>query len=252
MTEGPTTSKLQAFVMERMHRTAIRGAPYNPRVISSHERAKLANLIKKVGLLGPVTVNRTTGMTLVGGHQRIAVLDAYEGGTDYLVDVAVVELTEKQEREANAGLNNSSAQGSYDAAKLEAMFSRDAEIKLDYEVSGFTDTDMQQLFGPSFFATYDAVAAATSTAAAPIVAEVLGMVPPKNTDAHDEAVERRKAQKEDKKAENARGTYVVAYFDRVEDGNALRAALGYDADVRDIDGMKLLALVRTDATHYQA
>ena len=73
--EDPT--KLQAFDVERWNRVDIENAPYNPRTIDEYAKRKLRDNLKRVGLLQPIVVNRTTG-NIVSGHQRLAVMDAIE------------------------------------------------------------------------------------------------------------------------------------------------------------------------------
>lgn len=142
----PSLTRFQAFRTVRKHRREISGAPYNPRTITEENRKALrANLDSDnggVGLLGPVTVNALTG-NLVGGHQRLAILDALEGHDNYLLDVAVVELTEAQEREQNLALNNQNLQGDWDM-KLLADVLKTPELSL--KATGFTAADIQLNF----------------------------------------------------------------------------------------------------------
>ena len=107
-------SRFQAFETRRIHRRELASAAYNPRILSEAARKKLKKNLDSdhggVGLLGPVTWNEVTG-TLVGGHQRLQILDALEGTDNYLLDVAVVRLTEVQEKEQNIALNSDRPQG---------------------------------------------------------------------------------------------------------------------------------------------
>ena len=134
-------SKFQKFTIERVHRSVIAGAKYNPRTISPAAKKKLQANLKRVGLLEPVIVNKKTGMRLVGGHQRLACLDVLEGSPDYTLDVSVVSLTEKQEREANLFLNNASAQGEWDLDLLAGMLPG-----LDLDNTGFEQVSLDIMF----------------------------------------------------------------------------------------------------------
>lgn len=144
---GPTLSRYQKFVVERWSRSKIQGAPYNPRVIDSHAKKKLEKNLKKVGLLETLVVNRKTG-NLVSGHQRLACLDALEGNGEYFLDVAVVELSEQQEKEQNVFMNNPGAQGTWDAALLADLLREDLNI----EATGFESTDLEVIFDASTYA----------------------------------------------------------------------------------------------------
>lgn len=129
----------QKFVVERVHRRQINAAPYNPRQIDDHARKKLAINISKKGLLDTLVWNRRTG-NLVSGHQRLSVLD--KTGVDYALDVAVVDLSEKDEKEQNLFFNNPSTQGTYDVDAVGKMIAEGT----DYKSSGFDDMDMQMMF----------------------------------------------------------------------------------------------------------
>jgi len=139
-------SKHQKFVMERWDRSAIKPHPKNPRIISEGARKKLKNKMAEVGLLQPLIINRTTGY-LLGGHQRLASMDALErykpGKNDYSIDVAVVELDEKEELGMLAFLNNVSAQGQWD---LEMLASMAADDGVDFEGMGFDKVDIEMMF----------------------------------------------------------------------------------------------------------
>jgi hypothetical protein len=133
----------QKFVPGRIHRKQINNAPYNPRQIDDHARKKLSDNIKKKGLLDSLVWNKRTGY-LVGGHQRLSILDDLSTtGSNYFIDVSVVDLSEKEEKEQNLFFNNPSAQGTYDIDKLGKMI---AGGEVDYKVSGFDDMDLQMHF----------------------------------------------------------------------------------------------------------
>jgi hypothetical protein len=109
--------------------------------MDAHARKLLGENIKKNGLVIPLTYNIRTG-NLVAGHQRLRDIDAKEGypkGGDYEMDVAVVDLDAKAEKELNIFLNNPNAQGSFDNELLAKLFS-DGGVSL--ENTGFTEVDL--------------------------------------------------------------------------------------------------------------
>lgn len=132
--------------MLTVQRSQIKEHPRNPRQISEASRKRLKGKMKQVGLVQPLIVNRPT-MHLLGGHQRLAIMDGIEkykdGANDYLLDVAIVDLTEAQELEMLVFLNNTSAQGTWDVELL-------AEINLDagisFDAMGFDNIDVDLLF----------------------------------------------------------------------------------------------------------
>ncbi len=124
-------------------RSEINFANYNPRKISDEAKKQLKANLKRIGLLGGVVWNKTTG-NLVSGHQRVSVMDEvnrYESGeNDYELRVEVVEMDEKTEKEQNIFMNNRSVQGEFDTDMLENMLS-----DIDYTNAGLDDFDLQML-----------------------------------------------------------------------------------------------------------
>lgn len=90
----------------------------------------------------PLVWNQKTG-NLVSGHQRLSILDELEGSENYTVAVAVVDLSEKREKELNVFLNNTGAQGHYDRDEFLALL--DDGLSLDD--IGFTKVDLEFEFG---------------------------------------------------------------------------------------------------------
>ena len=138
----------QAFVMKRVLRSALKNAPYNPRKISDKARKRLAQGMEQLKLLGPIIWNELTG-NIVGGHQRIDILDKHaDGAPDYYLNVAAVSLSNEDEIAANLLLNNAEAQGDWDLEKLSEMFKTEG---LKIEATGFGADDMYNLLGDDVF-----------------------------------------------------------------------------------------------------
>ncbi len=141
----------QKFVPGRIGRKQIKNAPYNPRQIDDHARKKLKENITKKGLLEALVWNKRTG-NLVSGHQRLSILDmraAEKGLKDYLLDINIVDLSEKEEKEQNIFFNNPSTQGTYDVDGLGKMITEDG---VDYKMAGFDDMDLQLIFEDTDYA----------------------------------------------------------------------------------------------------
>lgn len=136
-------SKFQKFEMDTIRRSDIHGAEYNPRVISEDARKRLRKMLAKHGLVQPLVWNKRTG-NLVSGHQRLAALDSLERSQDYDLQVAVVDVDEREERVLNVQLNNPSMQGEWDLDKLTEM--ADA-ANISPDEFGFSDGDISVLFG---------------------------------------------------------------------------------------------------------
>lgn len=126
-------------------RSDIHAAPYNPRKITPEAAKMLKDNLKRVGLLGGIVWNRTTG-NIVSGHQKVAQMDAINRydpdnpDTDYEFRVEVVDFDEKTEKEQNLFMNNRNAQGEYDDDMLRKMMEG-----IDYTYAGFDDFDLQLL-----------------------------------------------------------------------------------------------------------
>lgn len=123
-----------------MNRAEILEAPYNPRFIDESAKRKLRDNLKKIGLLCPLVVNERT-KHLVSGHQRIAIIDALEHRKDYELDVALVNLTDKEEREQVVALNNPYLRGTFDFEKLKHLLP-----EIGPELCGFDEKDLGLIF----------------------------------------------------------------------------------------------------------
>ncbi len=88
----------------------ISPADYNPRTIAEEALDGLGNALDKFGLVQPLVWNERT-RTLVGGHQRLKVL--ISKGVKK-VTVAVVDLSETDEKALNVSLNNPAIAGQFD------------------------------------------------------------------------------------------------------------------------------------------
>lgn len=154
----PELSQYQSFRPERVLRDDIEFASYNPRRdLTDAERRKLKGLLKRHGLFNAVVVNRRSEargfpagskLGLVGGHQRLKILDALEGGRSYLLDVDMVDVDPKLEKELNVAHNNQNAGADYDIGKLGDLFAKDG---ISFEGAGFDSADIYRIFGTTVF-----------------------------------------------------------------------------------------------------
>jgi hypothetical protein len=93
----------------RMRIENLEPAPYNPRKIDDKALAGLRASVRRFGLVQPVVWNERT-RRVVGGHQRLKALEA-EGAEE--ADVAVVDLSEEEERALNVALNSPAIVGTF-------------------------------------------------------------------------------------------------------------------------------------------
>ena len=129
-----------------IRRSEIRPADYNPREITKEGRAALKRSIRKFGVVGGIVVNSQTGNTIVGGHQKVSVLDEMNGfdpatgENDYLLRVELIDVDEKTEKSLNVALNNPNVGGQWDFDKL-----REIVPDIDVKSSGLTDADLNMI-----------------------------------------------------------------------------------------------------------
>jgi hypothetical protein len=140
---APVLHKLQGFEIRRILRSQILDAPYNPRRISAGNRERLSKGLQHHKLVMPLVWNATTG-NLVSGHQRLSILDEKSKGQEYLLDVASIEVPEKEEVELNIFLNNGSAMGEFDLGALKDL---SQEFEFDLGDVGFSREDLYIDFG---------------------------------------------------------------------------------------------------------
>lgn len=115
-------------------------ASYNPRADlqpGSREYEDLKKSIQKYGYCDPIIFNERTGR-VVGGHQRLKVLQEMGNET---VDVSVVDLDETQEKQLNTALNKIS--GKWDNVKLSELMKELSNV--DDLFTGFSDDEMKKL-----------------------------------------------------------------------------------------------------------
>jgi len=125
-----------------INRSKIKFAPYNPRKKSEAVVNGLKANFKKVGYLGGIVYNKTTG-NLVSGHKRVEALDLihhYDGANDYILKVEEIEVDLQTEKEQNIYMNNLAVQGQFDYEAL-AIILPDIQI----ENTGLTDFDLDKI-----------------------------------------------------------------------------------------------------------
>jgi DNA modification methylase len=129
--------------LRRLPLLKIKPAPYNPRVDlkpGDPIYEQLRHSIETFGVVEPIVWNKRTGH-VVGGHQRLAVLQAL--GHSH-ADVVTVNLTPQREKALNLALNK--IVGAWDENKLADLLenlSRDPSF--DLSLTGFQTSDVDAL-----------------------------------------------------------------------------------------------------------
>ena len=220
----PKVSPHQRFEVCRIARSELKNAPYNPRKLDKHSAAKLKKNLQTVGLLEPLVWNKTTGH-LVSGHQRLAQLDSLQRSENYLLDVAVVELDEKTEKEQNVFMNNPSTQGTWDMDALQNLLQ-----EVEIPNTGFDDLDLSilnddsEIFLPS--------------------AEITAALEPLAKTAEEiEAIRKQSREAKRKcRSDNSTEHYVIFVFPSEETKLACLRRFSLNETMRYFDGARLEAL----------
>lgn len=215
-------SKYQIFKPLRVNREDLHEAPYNPRSIDDHSRKLLKKSVKG-GLADAIIWNKRTGY-IVGGHQRLSVLDELEGNKNYALDVLMIDVDEQTERELNIKLNNENMMGVYDADKLASMFIND---HVQFANVGFSALDIRLSFDT------------------PVVNMILGVENEEQEEVIKDIQEinkikdARKRSKERANQKNETDFFKVVVFDNMESMNEFTKYFGFDDLNRYIDGERL-------------
>lgn len=212
-------SKYQKFKIQQIHRSKLKNAPYNPRNIEPHARKKLKKKLQEVGLVETLVWNSKSGY-VVSGHQRLSLLDELEKSEDYELEVAVVNVEPRIEKELNVFLNNESVQGYWDSDKLEDLI-KDCEMQFDG--MGFDKADLQILIdSPEISGMFD-------SAKEPFAAEI------------DKLKEIRDRERVDTVAADLMDNehYLVVVFTDRDTTDKFIKAFDLEPDMRYVDGLRL-------------
>lgn len=132
--------------IQEINRSQIHFHPRNPRTIDAEGKKALKRSIKNFGVLGGIIVNKRNDYVIVGGNQKVALMDEQQKydpenpETDYVLRVEVVDMDDKTELEALTALNNPTIGGKYDWQKLAELIP-----DIDYKNAGLTEEDLSMI-----------------------------------------------------------------------------------------------------------
>lgn len=226
-----------------LKRSQIKPASYNPRTISDEGRKQLKRSIKLYGVVGGIVVNQATGYTIVGGHQKVAVLDElnkYDKSTnenDYTLRVELINVDEKTEKQLNITLNNPNVGGNWDFDALAKLVS-----DIDWKDAGLTDADLNMIGVDYLLQTEEenSIADALSDMMAPVAEQKEADKAAKQLEraekiAHMKEVKQKVKENAQKQAESM-DAYVMLSFDTYEAKAAFCERFGYDPYSKFIKG----------------
>ena len=168
-------------------RSQIHFHPRNPRIIEEEGKKALKKSMKTFGILGGIIVNRANNFVLIGGNQKVGIMDEQQHydpndpETDYILRVEAVDFDEKKELEALTALNNPAIGGRFDPQKLAELIP-----DMDYKNAGLTEEDLSMIGVDYLFQTEEENK---------IGAELDDLMAQVNAE-HQKDLERRKEQRE--------------------------------------------------------
>jgi len=131
------------FNIEWIATNKIKPAVYNPRKDlqpGDLEYIKIQKSLNEFGLVDPLVVNKD--MTLIGGHQRLKVLQ--DAGFDK-VPCSIVDLDKTKEKALNIALNRIT--GQWDFPKLNDLLIELDTGDFDMESVGYSEDELKELLG---------------------------------------------------------------------------------------------------------
>lgn len=230
-------------ITREVWRSEIRFSDYNPRTINKDGRNQLKRSIKRYGIVGGIVINSCTNNTIVGGHQKVDILDElnkYNQDTkenDYRLKVEVVDIDLKTEKQLNIVLNNPNIGGQWDFDALARIVP-----DIDWKDAGLTDADLNMIGVDFLLQTEEesSIADALSDMMAPVTEQKEADKAAKQLEraekvAHMKEVKQQVKENAQKQAENM-DAYVMLSFDTYEAKAVFCERFGYDPDMKFIKG----------------
>ena len=234
MTTSKQKQEINQIEIRTIKRSEIQFAPYNPKRHTDEDVKQQLKNLKKVGYLGGIVWNETTG-NLISGHKRVMAFDLfykYNGSqeTDYEIKVGVAQMDDKTEKEQNIYMDAVSTNTAQDIDMLAELIPQ-----IDYKDAGLTETDLSIIGIDYLFQTDEEKS---------IVSELDNLMSETKTKNDGEKEERKaavKAMKEeikhnaDEKSQNL-NAYVMISFETSKAKESFMQRFGYDKREKYIKG----------------
>lgn len=219
-------------------RSQLHGHKLNPKRHAEERIKQQAKNLKKVGYLGGIVWNETTG-NIIDGHRRIKAMDLYYGydgtpETDYEVKVEVVHMNEQEEKQQLAYMAAGDTKADLD---LLAEFAKD----IDLDEIGLEQSEIDDILN---------IANGSNEETTDLLAELVTptkKVPEKGT-AEYEAAKARVKEGKAKTREIAQrdaqndAAHVTLSFSNYENFVAFCDMMGVAPDVKFVKGEELLQM----------
>jgi len=225
--------EIKQVEIQIIKRSQIKFAPYNPKKHTDEAVKQQLRNLKKVGYLGGIVWNETTG-NLVSGHKRVMAFDLYykyngSSETDYDIKAGVVQMDEKTEKEQNIYMDSVSTNTAQDIDLLAELIPQ-----IDYKNAGLTESDLDIIGIDYIFQTKEEK---------DIVSELNNLMEETKEEKPDKEI--RKQQVKDMKKEimdkanekvQDMESYVMISFDTFKSKAAFMQRFGYDKREKYIKG----------------
>lgn len=231
--------KFFSSTIVEVKRSEIHPADYNPRKIDEQGKRMLKRSMKQFGVVGGIIVNSQTGNTIVGGHQKVAILDEMYKypDNDYSLRVEMISVDRKTEKTLNIALNNGNISGSWDFDALARLVP-----DIDYQDAGLTAADLN-IIGCDFLLQTEeenSIADALEDMMAPLTEQKKAEKAAKQMEraekvAHMKDVKQQVKEAAQKQAQDM-DAYLMLSFDTFEAKAAFCERFGYDPYAKFIKG----------------
>ena len=188
-------------------------------------------------------MNQATGYTIVGGHQKVSVLDElnkYNEVThenDYTLRVELINVDEKTEKSLNIALNNPNIGGQWDYDALARLVP-----DIDYQDAGLTAADLNMIGCDFLLQTEEenSIANALEDMMAPVTEQKEAEKAARQLEraekvAHMKDVKQQVKEQAQETAANM-DAYLMLSFDTWEAKAAFCERFGYDPNMKFIKG----------------
>lgn len=231
--------KFFSSTIVEVKRSEIHPADYNPRKIDEQGKRMLKRSMKQFGVDGGIIVNSQTGNTIVGGHQKVAILDEMYKypDNDYSLRVEMISVDRKTEKTLNIALNNGNISGSWDYDALARLVP-----DIDYKDAGLTDADLNMIGCDFLLQTEEenSLAGALEEMMQPVTEQKEAEKAARQLEraekvAHMKDVKQQVKEAAQKQAQDM-DAYVMLSFDTFEAKAAFCERFGYDPYMKIIKG----------------
>lgn len=231
--------KFFSSTIVEVKRSEIHPADYNPRKIDEQGKRMLKRSMKQFGVVGGIIVNSQTGNTIVGGHQKVSILDEMYKypDNDYSLRVEMISVDRKTEKTLNIALNNGNISGSWDYDALARLVP-----DIDYQDAGLTAADLNMIGCDFLLQTEEenSIANALEDMMAPVTEQKEAEKAAKQMEKAEKVAHMKEVKQQVKDAAQKQAqdmdAYLMLSFDTFEAKAAFCERFGYDPYSKFIKG----------------